>query len=252
MEESIVSSISNDNHPHEDGIFRDRRDAGERLAKKLSGYLAKEATKGGTKDSRGGDLLVLALPRGGVPVAFEVARLLQVPLDLFLVRKLGVPGEEELAFGAIAPGGVRHLNAEIVRDLRIGPEEIERVVAREEAELCRREQLYRGGRPPREITGRIVILIDDGIATGATMRAAIAAILGQSPQKVIVAVPVTAAETCRQLNSLSPLVSCISIFSPSDFGAVGFWYADFPQVPDEEVCRLLTSAADVVSNGGLR
>src|SRR3954469_8983782 len=169
--------------------FRDRRQAGQVLAQKLGHY------------ARRTDLLILGLPRGGIPVAFEVARALRAPLDVFLVRKLGVPGYEELAMGAVASGGVRVLNDEIVRGLGISEDEIDAAVARELQELARRERLYRGDRPPPDVAGRTVILVDDGLATGATMRAALAALRQQQPARRVVAVPTAAPQTCDELRT---------------------------------------------------
>lgn len=205
--------------------FRDRTDAGRALAAELAGYRGAPG------------VLVLALPRGGVPVAYEVARALGAPLDVFLVRKLGVPGHEELALGAIATGGVRVLNDHVVRGARVSPEQIEAVAAREQAELERREREYRGGRPPPEIRGRVVILVDDGLATGATMRAAAEAVARQGPARVVIAVPVAAAETCRALSRQVDEVVCAE--TPEPFWGVGMWYQDFGQTTDEEVRALL-------------
>src|SRR5712671_4832802 len=169
------------------GLFRDRREAGRLLAEKLSGYANRP------------DLLVLALPRGGVPVAYEVARALGAPLDVFVVRKLGVPGYEELAMGAVATGGVRVLNDQLVSRLGIPNHLIDAVAAREKQELARRERLYRGGRPPPDVRGRTAILVDDGLATGATMRAAILALRRQHPARIVVAVPTASPETCEEM-----------------------------------------------------
>jgi putative phosphoribosyl transferase len=209
--------------------FRDRTDAGRALAAELAGYRGAPG------------VLVLALPRGGVPVAYEVARALGAPLEVFLVRKLGVPGHEELALGAIATGGVRVLNDHVVRGARVSPEQIEAVAAREQAELERREREYRGGRPPPEIRGRVVILVDDGLATGATMRAAAEAVTRQEPARVVIAVPVAAAETCRELSRQVDEVVCAE--TPEPFWGVGMWYQDFGQTTDEEVRALLRQAS---------
>jgi predicted phosphoribosyltransferase len=184
---------------------------------------------------------VLALPRGGVPVAFEVAQALHVPLDVFLVRKLGVPGYEELALGAVATGGVRVLNDEVIRALAISPEVIETVTAAEQQELARRERVYRGERPPLEVRGRILILVDDGLATGATMRAAVAALRQQQPARLIIAVPMAAAETCEALRAEVDEVICA--VTPQAFYAVGQGYDDFSQTTDAEVRDLLQRAA---------
>ena len=183
---------------------------------------------------------MLALPRGGVPIGFEVASALHAPLDVFLVRKLGVPGHEELAFGAIASGGLLVLDRDIVGQLGIPRTAIERVIAREAAELERRERAYRGDLPPPELRGRTVILVDDGLATGSTMLAAAAAVKQEQPARVIVAVPVAAADTCERLRREADEVVCL--LTPSPFHAVGLWYDDFRPVRDEEVRRLLAAA----------
>ena len=209
-------------------IFQDRSEAGRVLA----GALAEYAGDPG--------VLVLALPRGGVPVGYEVARELHAPLDVFVVRKLGAPSQEELALGALASGGARVLNREVVNALGITPEEIVRVTQREQQELERREQQYRGGRPPLEVSGRTVILVDDGLATGSSMRAAIAALRQRGPAKVVVAVPVAPPSTCRELQSEADQVVCA--VTPMPFYAVGQWYRDFTQTSDEEVRRLLDLA----------
>jgi len=209
--------------------FRDRTEAGQLLAQKLATYALRP------------EVLVLALPRGGVPVAFEVARALDAPLDVFLVRKLGVPGREELAMGAIATGGVRVLNQEVVEALRIPEESIAVVAAREQQELRRRERLYRDDRPGPHVRGRTVILIDDGLATGSTMRAAAAALRQQQPARLIVAVPTAAPETCAEFQAEVDEVICA--ITPDPFYAVGLWYEDFSQTTDEEVRNLLERAA---------
>jgi predicted phosphoribosyltransferase len=210
-------------------VFQDRRDAGKHLAEKLRAYTDEP------------DVLVLALPRGGVPVAFEVARRLRAPLDLFLVRKLGVPGQEELAMGAIATGGTYVVNEEVVRALGIPDDVLEAVAAKEQRELVRREQAYRGNRPPPEIGGRTMILVDDGLATGSSMRAAIAALRRRQPARIVVAVPVAAASTCAELaHEVDDLVCAIT---PEPFYGVGLWYEDFSQTTDEEVHELLERAA---------
>ena len=187
------------------------------------------------------DVLVLALPRGGVPVGFEVARVLRASLDVFLVRKLGVPGHEELAMGALASGGVRVLNDEVVQRLQIPDDVINVVAAREQKELTRREKLYRGDRPAPVIRGRTVILVDDGLATGATMRAAILALRQQEPERIIVGVPIAAPEICDELRDEADEIVCV--FTPEPFYAVGLWYEDFSQITDDEVCHLLEQAA---------
>jgi putative phosphoribosyl transferase len=205
--------------------FQDRREAGRTLAAKLRQY-------GGRSD-----VVVLALPRGGVPVAFEVAEALDAPLDLFLVRKLGTPGHSELAMGAIASGGIRVLNDDVVRWYGIPPAAIDAVAQEEQRELERRELAYREGRAPAPLGGRIVILVDDGLATGSTMRAAVRAVRQLNPSKVIVAVPVGAPDTCRDLSTDADEVICASM--PDPFSAVGQWYLNFDQTTDEEVRELL-------------
>jgi predicted phosphoribosyltransferase len=209
--------------------FRDRTDAGQELAEHLMEYAGRP------------DVLVLALPRGGVPVAFEVARALRAPLDVFLVRKLGVPGHEELAMGALATGGVRVLNEDVVRTLDIPDEVIDAVAAAQEQELRRRERLYRGDRPPPEVRGRTVILVDDGLATGSSMRAAVAALRRLGPARILVAVPVGAPETCEELAAEADDALCAR--TPEPFFAVGMWYEDFTQTTDEEVRDLLARAS---------
>jgi predicted phosphoribosyltransferase len=211
-------------------LFYDREDAGRVLAQKLRAYADHP------------DVLVLALPRGGVPVAYEVARALHAPLDVFLVRKLGLPGQEELAMGAIATGGVRVLNEEVVRLLDIPPELIDQVARREQQELERREREYRGDRPRPDVRGRTVILIDDGLATGSSMRAAVAALRQQHPAHIVVAVPVASAETCEEFTSLVDAVVCAR--TPEPFRAVGLWYRDFSPTTDEEVRDLLRRAEE--------
>ena len=211
-------------------MFRDRIEAGRVLADQLREY--------GDRS----DVLVLALPRGGVPVAFEVAQALHAPMDVFLVRKLGVPGHEELAMGAIATGGVRVLNEDVVVGLGIPGPVIDEVAREEERELHRRERLYRDDRPPPEVRGRTVILVDDGLATGSTMRAAVAALRQQGPASIIVAVPVGAAETCAGLRREADEVVCARM--PEPFHAVGLWYNDFTQTTDDEVRDMLERAAE--------
>jgi erythromycin esterase-like protein/predicted phosphoribosyltransferase len=208
------------------GLFRDRRDAGRLLAEKLAAYANRP------------DALVLALPRGGVPVAYEVARALGAPLDVFVVRKLGVPGYEELAMGAVATGGVRVLNDQLVERLGIPEQMIDAVAARELQELARRERRYRGGRPPPDVRGRTVILVDDGLATGATMHAAIEALRQQKPTRIVVAVPTASPETCEEMKTKADDVICA--ITPEPFQAVGRWYQDFSQTTDEEVEALLS------------
>jgi putative phosphoribosyl transferase len=209
--------------------FRDRREAGRLLAEKLDRYAGRD------------DVIVLALPRGGVPVAYEVARVLGAPLDVFLVRKLGVPGHEELALGAIASGGVRLLNTEVVRGLRIPRKTIDQVAATEQEELGRRERDYRGDRPAPDVRGKTVILIDDGLATGASMGAAVAALRQKGPARTVVAVPISAPSTCEDFQAEVDEVVCAR--TPEPFFAVGLWYEDFTQTSDEEVRDLLARAA---------
>jgi len=210
--------------------YRDRAEAGRYLAEKLADYADRP------------DVLVLALPRGGVPVAFEVARALNAPLDVFMVRKLGVPGHEELAMGAIASGGMRLLNESVVRALRIKPEVIEQVAKTEQAELERREREYRHDRPQPELRDKTVIVIDDGLATGASMRAAVVALRRRRPARLIVAVPVAAAATCAEFRYEVDEVVCAA--TPEPFHAVGLWYEDFSQTTDVEVRDLLERAQD--------
>jgi predicted phosphoribosyltransferase len=208
------------------GLFRDRREAGRLLAAKLTAYANRP------------DVIVLALPRGGVPVADEVARALGAPLDVFVVRKLGVPGSEELAMGAVATGGVRVLNDQLVNRLGIPDHLIDAVAVREGQELARRERLYRGGRPLLDVRDRTVILVDDGLATGATMHAAIAALRQLHPARIVVAVPTASPETCEEMRAEVDDVICA--ITPEPFQAVGRWYQDFAQTTDEEVQDLLT------------
>lgn len=205
--------------------FADRAEAGELLAERLTAYRDRD------------DVVVLALPRGGVPVAREVARALGVRLDVYVVRKLGVPGHEELAMGAIATGGVRLLNHDVIDALGIPMNVIDAVAAREQQELARREQTYRGGRGPIALTNKTVILVDDGLATGATMRAAVMAARQQHPARVIVAVPVGAVSTCADLAAEADDVVCVR--TPDPFVAVGLWYRDFTPTTDHEVRSLL-------------
>jgi predicted phosphoribosyltransferase len=209
-------------------LFVNRRDGGTVLADLLKRYVNRP------------DVLVLALPRGGVPVAFEVARALNAPLDVFVVRKLGVPGQEELAMGAIATGGARVLNHDVIGYLGLSREVIDRVIAREKKELERRERIYRGDRGPVDVKGRTVILVDDGLATGSTMRAAVAALRKEHPSRIVVAVPVAAPEACEELKSEVDETVCAA--TPRPFLGVGRWYRDFWQTTDEEVHELLAQA----------
>jgi putative phosphoribosyl transferase len=209
-------------------LYRDRTEAGKRLAEKLHAYA----------DQPG--VIVLALPRGGVPVGFQVARALGAPLDVFLVRKLGVPGHEELAMGAIATGGVRVLNDDVLRMLPIPERVINAVAADEQRELERRERLYRDDRPPADVRGRTVILVDDGLATGSTMRAALAALRKRQPARLIVAVPVGARSTCGEFQNEADEAICAAM--PEPFYAVGHWYGNFDPTTDDEVRTLLARA----------
>jgi predicted phosphoribosyltransferase len=211
-------------------LFRDRRDAGRRLARALKTYRGRD------------DVVVLGLPRGGVPVAYEVARELDAPLDVFLVRKLGTPGQPELAMGAIASGDVLVLNQDVLQAMNLPPAAIEAATAREKVELERRENAYRGDRPRPALAGRTVILIDDGLATGSSMRAAARAVATQKPLQIVVAVPVAAPSTCAELAREVDAVVCPH--TPLDFAAVGHWYDDFTQTEDAEVQQLLRQAAE--------
>jgi putative phosphoribosyl transferase len=209
-------------------LFKDRRDAGIELAKQLNHYKDRE------------NVTVLGLPRGGVPVAFEVAKALEAPMDVFLVRKLGVPGHEELAMGAIASGGVRVLNEGVVGALDIPSRLIDKIAEREQEELERREQAYRGGKPQLNNSGKTVILVDDGLATGSSMRAAVEGLRAQGPEKIIVAVPTASPETCEAFENDVDEIVCAE--TPSPFYGVGLWYTDFSQTSDEEVRALLQEA----------
>lgn len=210
-------------------LFQDRADAGRQLAEKLTAY------RGRT------DVVVLGLPRGGVPVAYAVAQALHAPLDVFIVRKLGLPGHEELAMGALASGGVRVLNKEVIDGLRIPPEVIDAIAQREQSELERRERTYRAERPALPLHDQIAILVDDGLATGASMAAAVAALRAQAPAHLIVAVPVAAAEACEVFGHRVDQMICLE--TPEPFFSVGLWYGDFTQLRDEEVHDLLAQAA---------
>lgn len=209
--------------------FKNRHDAGRVLGRKLGHY------------ARPAEVVVLALPRGGVPVGFEIARSIQAPFDIFIVRKLGAPIYEELALGAVASGGVRVLNKEVIRKMGITSGMIEAVAAEQQQELQRREKEYRSDRKAADIQGRTVILVDDGLATGASMRAAVLALKQKHPKRIVVAVPLGAPETCRQFETEVDEVICG--IEPDDFGAVGSWYEDFTQTTDEEVRYLLAHAA---------
>jgi putative phosphoribosyl transferase len=211
------------------GRFKDRFEAGRVLAGKLSGYAGRD------------DVIVLALPRGGVPVAFEVAAALNAPLDVFTVRKLGLPGNEELAMGAVASGGVRILNEEVVRMYGVPDSSIDDVARRELLELERRERVYRGDRSLPDLSNRTVILVDDGIATGTTMRASVIALRRYKPARIVIAVPAGPPDTCESLGKDADEVICA--ITPDPFWAVGAWYEDFTQTPDQEVRRLLDEAA---------
>lgn len=210
--------------------FRDRADAGRHLAAPLA-HLAGRS-----------DVVVLGLARGGVPVAYQVAVALDAPLDVLLARKLGVPGHPELAMGALASGGLRVLNQSVIDSLRIPPAAVEEVAAREAAELARREQVYRQGRPQLDVRDRVAVVIDDGLATGATMRAAVNALQAQSPARVVAAVPVGSVETCVQLAEEADEMICLR--TPTSFHAVGEWYDDFTQVTDDEISALLAGKED--------
>ena len=212
--------------------FRDRRDAGQRLASELHTYAGRP------------DVIILALPRGGVPVGFEIAKALHLPLDVFVVRKLGLPWQEELAMGALASGGVRVLDEELIRVARVSEADLDRVTSVEQAELTRREKRYRGERPFPNLRGKTVILVDDGLATGSTMRAAVTALRKEEPHSVIVAVPVAAPETCDAFHDIADDIICAE--TPEPFHAVGLWYDDFSQTTDDEVHALLEHSRGAV------
>lgn len=214
--------------------YRDRRDAGRVLAARLSAWRGRE------------DVVVLALPRGGVPVGDEVARALGAPFDVILVRKLGVPGREELAMGAIASGGVRVLNEDVTGALRLDPATIDQVAAREARELERRERAYRDDLPPPDVAGKVVILVDDGLATGSTMRAAIATLRLRQPRSIVVAVPVGAPDVCRAIGRLADEAICA--LTPDSLYAVGQWYDDFSQVSDDDVRTILARSRVAAPN----
>jgi len=210
--------------PDHVGPFADRREAGRELGRTLDGYAGRD------------DVVVLALPRGGVPVGYEVSRAIGSPLDVFLVRKLGVPGHRELAMGALASGGVRVLDDHLIRHLGIPPEAVDAITQEEHAELERRESAYRE-RPPAEVRGRVVILVDDGLATGSTMKAAVRAVRQREPSRIVVAAPVGSREACGELERLADEVVCARM--PAQFAAVGQWFRDFSQTTDAEVRELL-------------
>lgn len=217
-----------------DTLFENRTDAGRKLAEALGAYAGRS------------DLIVLALPRGGVPVAYEVARALKAPLDLLIVRKLGTPGNPELAMGAIASGGASVLNRDVVSIYRISDEVIENAAAKERQELERRERLYRGDRPYPDIENRCIIVVDDGIATGATMRAGLAALRQRNPACVVVAVPLAPTDTVERLRAEVDEVVCLT--TPEPFFAVGQGYRDFSQTTDDEVREILTRAWEETSD----
>ena len=229
-------------HPSDPGPagkpFADRREAGAELASRLLSYRGRD------------DVVVLALPRGGVPVAFEVAETLDAPLDVFVVRKLGMPGQPELAMGAIASGGVRVLNEGVVRWAGIPDTVIDAVTRREQAELERREREYRQGLAATDLRDKVVILVDDGLATGSTMRAAVQSVRAHQPKRVIVAVPVGAPDACQQFADVADEAVCAR--TPEPFSAVGLWYRDFSQTTDEEVRALLQRHASHATPGGTR
>lgn len=209
-------------------MFRDRVQAGRRLAHELENYADRE------------DVVVIALPRGGVPVGFEVARALHAPLDVFVVQKLGVPGHEELAMGAIASGGVRILNDDVVRAFKIGEDTISATIAKEQGELESRERAYRGARTAMNLQEQTVILVDDGLATGASMRAVVDAVREHQPERIVIAVPTAAPEACEELDGEVDEIVCPA--TPSPFMGVGAWYERFPQTSDDEVRELLERA----------
>ncbi|MBI2993418.1 MAG: phosphoribosyltransferase [Gammaproteobacteria bacterium] len=209
-------------------IFSDRIEAGQDLAKALAVHRGRP------------DVVVLGLPRGGVPVAFEVARFLGAPLDVLIVRKLGVPGHTELAMGAIATGGIRLLNDEVIQALQIPMEQIDRVAAQEQREMSRREMAYRGDRPPLDLRGHVTIVVDDGMATGSTMRAAVQALQRRNASKIVVAVPHAPADTVGELRAMGAEVVCLEM--PEPYFSVGSWYREFPQVDDAEVRNLMKKA----------
>jgi len=217
-------------------IFKDRIDAGRALARDLTAYA----------DRR--DVIILALPRGGVPVAYEVAAELNVPMDVFIVRKLGVPGQEEFGFGALASGGIRFVNQDVVNALHMPDAMIERVVEHEQAELERREKLYRDDQPEPDLNGRTVIIVDDGLATGSTMRAAVTALKTRNPRKIIVAVPVASQQACDDFKNEADVLSVCAV-TPEPFFGVGMWYENFSQTTDDEVRQLLNATGKSATAG---
>jgi putative phosphoribosyl transferase len=226
-------------------VFRDRAEGGRLLAERLSSYANRS------------DVIVVALLRGGVPVGYEISKRLNLPLDVLTVRKLGVPGQPELAMGAITSGGIRVLNEDLLSYLFIPEEEIEAVTERERKELERRERVYRGDRPLPDMSGLTMILVDDGIATGSTMRAAVEALKKQHAARIVIAVPVAAESTCDEFNSRDEIVSCVCLETPQSFFAVGLWYEDFPQLTDEEVREMLDRlwnrpASNTIKNNKVR
>lgn len=229
---NITDSASIGNSTEGVPLFTNRRDAGQQLAQKLRRYV------------RQPDVFVLGLPRGGVPVAFEIAQALHAPLDVFLVRKLGVPGHEELAMGAIATGGVRVLNRTLIRSLGISPEAIAAITHQAQQELARRECAYRHNRPHPQLRNKTVLLIDDGLATGATMRAAVLALREQQPARLVVAVPLAASEACAEMAKIVDELVCAE--TPQPFWGVGVWYYDFSPTSDDEVRALLAAAQEAM------
>lgn len=217
-------------HSPDDMMFENRHSAGQALAERLTRY------------ARRPDVLVFGLPRGGVPVAAQVAAFLQAPLDVWIVRKLGVPGHEELAMGAISTGGVIDLDEDRIHELGVRATQVEDVIRRENAELERRDRAYRRGRPPPQVRGKTVILVDDGLATGSTMRAAVSALRALAPARIVVAVPVASKEACADLGAHAD--ECVCVSSPEPFHAVGAWYRDFTPTTDEEVSMWLRRFGD--------
>ncbi len=217
-------------------MFRNRSEAGRKLAEKLSLYKGQ------------GDVVILALPRGGVPVGYEIATYLGVPMDVLVARKLGAPGQPELGIGAIAPGGIRVLDDRLIRLLGVSNEYVEKVSQEEAQELQRRTQEYRDGRPDIPLEGKTVIIVDDGLATGVTARAAIESVRRRNPKKIILAIPVCASQAIPIMRSLVDELVCL--LTPSELGAVGLWYSDFRQISDEEVKRLIESTQEQAQSKG--